>query len=199
MVFLHDLTMAEILSRIIAAFLFFGIGGGLFSGLLTLMGEPHAKHEGRLSFNPFTHVALSGVFMAIAFRAAWIAPMPIRRGGPLSLKPMSAAGITLLALCALVPLFDLARPLLLASLPRSLGYMALSEVDVLQNVLVGSVMIGVLPVQGMLMEQALPAVLPALETRYRRWQGFGLSAIAILFILGWMPDPKPLLDLLRLV
>lgn len=199
MVFLHNLTMAEIICRIVAALLFCGIAGGLMTTLLRLMGEPHAAQEGRLSFNPFTHVALSGVFLAIAFRAAWITPLPLRRGGARSVKPLLAAAITLGALCALVPLLDLARPALLSGLPRSIGYMALSEVDVLQRVLVGSAMIGALPVPGMLLGQALPAAFPALEKRYRRWQGFGMAGVAILFILGWMPDPAPLLDLLRLV
>lgn len=191
--------MAEILCRIVAALLFFGVTGGLFAMLLTLMGERRPAQEGRLSFNPFTHVALSAVFLAIAFRAAWILPMTIRKDAGRSLKPMLAAALTLAALCALVPLLDLARPAILAALPRTLGYMALAEVDVLQRVLVGSAMIGVLPVPGMLMGQALPSALPGLEKRYRRWQGFGMSAVAILFILGWVPDPAPLLDLLRLV
>lgn len=199
MVFLHNLTMAEILCRIVAALLFSGLCGGILVSVLRMMGDRHAVHEGRWSFNPFTHVALSGVFLAIAFRAAWMAPLPARRGGERSLKPLLAVLITLGALCALVPLLDLARPVVHAALPRSLGYMVLAEIEVLQRVLAGSVMIGLLPVPGMLMGQALTSAFPQLEKRYRRWQGFGMAGIAILFILDWMPETAPLLALLRLV
>ncbi|RRH70307.1 hypothetical protein [Falsigemmobacter faecalis] len=200
MVFLHNLTMAEILSRIVAAFLFSGLAGGLTAVFMRLLGEPAARHAGRLSASPFRHVSLSGIFLAIAFRACWFLPLPVtptkglRRFGPVLAVPGAMA-----VMLALVPVLDLLRSPLHAVLPRGPGYMVLAEIDTLQIVIVNSVVLGLLPLPGLWLGTVVPTVLPHLEKRWRKSTGIGLSLAAVLLILGWFPDLRPLLNALRLV
>ncbi len=66
MVFLYNLTLPEIVLRIVAVLIHAGLQGGILAVLLTLLGDHRAREEGRLSFNPFRHVLLSGIFLGIA-------------------------------------------------------------------------------------------------------------------------------------
>ena len=190
--------MGQILSRIVAAILLSGLVGGLLTALLTAFGDRQAKYEGRLTANPFAHVTLSGIFLAIAFQATWFLRVPVTFKER-SLKPLAAVLVVLSIMLALVPVLDLFRPYLHAGLPRTLGYMALNEIDELQVMLVNSATIGILPIPGMLMGMAMPAILPSLEKRYRKWVGFGFSGVAVIMILGWFPNLKPLVEALRLI
>lgn len=198
MVFLHNLTMAEILSRIVAAFLFSGLAAGLTAGFLTLLREPAARHAGRLTASPFRHVSLSGIFLAIAFRTSWFMPLPLN-AGTRRVGPVLAVIGAMAVMLALIPVLDLLRSPLHAALPRSLGYMVLAGIDTLQIVTVNSVVLGLLPLPGLWLGTMLPALLPGLEKRWRKGTGIGLSIAAVLIILGWFPDLRPLLNALRLV
>lgn len=204
MVFLYDLTMPEILRRILAALLHAGLQGGLLAAFLWLGGDRVAKDEGRLTLNPFRHLALSGVFLCVAFRISWIQALPLGPTiGPVPaaarLRPLLAVLASLAVLLALVPLLDLARAPLHQLLPRSAGYMVLASMDTLQHVLTGSVLLALLPLPGMLVGNALPALWPGLGKRWRRWQGLGMASAAILVILGWFPNVAALVAALRLI
>ena len=201
MVFLFDLTMPEILRRIIAALLYAGLQGGLLALLLSLTGDRRPRDEGQLTLNPFRHVLLSGIFMAIAFRTSWIAPIAISQAQNRRqrLRPLAAVLSSFAVLLALVPLLDMARPWLHAVLPMGAGYLVLATIETLQFMLVGAVCIGLLPLPGMLLGNALPPVFPAIAKPYRKWQGLGLAAVAIIMVLGWFPDISPLVRALRIV
>lgn len=200
MVFLFDLTMPEILRRIIAALIYAGLQGGVLAALLTLLGDRRPRDERRLSFSPFNHVLLSGIFMAIAFRASWIAPLPFGAAqGWRRLRPLLAVLISFALLLGLVPLLDMARPWLHDVLPMGPGYLVLATIETLQFVLVGSVCLGLLPLPGILLGTALPPIFPALAKRYRKMQGIGMAVAAIIVILGWFPDISPLVRALRIV
>lgn len=190
--------MAEILSRIVAAFLFSGLAAGLTAGFLTLLKEPAARHAGRLTASPFRHVSLSGIFLAIAFRTSCFMPLPLS-AGTRRFGPVLAVIGAMTVMLALVPVLDLLRSPLHAVLPRSLGYMVLAGIDTLQIVTVNSVVLGLLPLPGLWLGTMLPALLPRLEKRWRKGTGIGLSLAAVLLILGWFPDLRPLLNALRLV
>lgn len=201
MVFLYDLTMPEILRRILAALIHAGLQGGILALLLRLMGDRRASDEGRAGFGPFRHVLLSGIFLAIAFRMSWIEPL---RFGPATrawsrLRPLVAVLSSFAVLLALVPVLDLARLPLMEALPRTAGYMALATIETLQFTLVGSVALGLLPLPGLLLGTALPALWPALEKRYRKLAGIGMALAAMLVVLGWFPDVAPLVRALKLV
>lgn len=199
MVFLHNLTMADIMLRILAALLFAALAGGLTALLLRAMGDRQGGWDGRLTANPFAHVTLSGIFLAIAFRTSWIAPVPLERAGGRRLVPVLAVLGAMALMLALIPGLDLLRISLHAALPRTMGTFVLAEIDTLQLVILQSVVLGLLPLPGMWLGGMLPALLPGLEKRWRKGAGIGLSLAAILLILGWFPDLRPVLEMLRRV
>lgn len=196
MVFLYDLTMPEILRRIIAALIHAGLHGVMLAAILWVLGDQTARREGLMTPNPFRHVRLSGIFLSIAFTINWIVPPPF---APSRWRPLMAVLISLAVLLALVPLLDLARAPLHQMLPRGPGYMTLATIDTLQSVLVGSATIALLPLPGLLVGSTLPAMIPGLSRRWRKWQGLGLALAAIIVILGWFPDLSPVMQALRLV
>lgn len=198
MVFLYNLTMPEIVIRVIAALIFAGLHGALWGSLLQALGDRTPAEQGRLSINPFNHIALSGIFMAIMFRTSWISPLPQHRQSPWW-RPLLAVVLCLGIELMLVPLLDLARPLLHENLNRASGEMALLLVEALQNILVGAVVINLLPLPGLAMGAAVPAIFPALAKRYRKSVGLGMAAAAILLILGWFPDLRPMVRWLQLI
>lgn len=198
MVFLYNLTMADIVTRILAALIYAGLQGGLIAGFLRLMGDRSAQEQGRLTLNPFSHVTLSGLFLAIAFRASWITPMPHAKAGP-RLRPLFAVLLSFGVMIALVPVLDLLRLPLHENLTRGAGYLVLVTITALQYLLVGAVAINLLPLPGMALGNALPAIFPSLAKRYRKSAGLGMAAVAILLILGWYPDVSPLVKALLLV
>lgn len=201
MVFLYDLTMPEILRRIVAALIHAGLQGGLLALLLTLMGDPAPCRAGDLTANPFRHLRLSGVLLCLGFRLGWIrAPgFAAAPAGWWRWRASIAVLLSLGLLLALVPVLDLARAPLHRALPMAAGYRVLASIDTLQAVLVGSVLLALLPLPGLLLGETLPVLFPGLARRWRRWQGLGLAAAAVLVVLGWFPDPGPLLAALRLV
>lgn len=198
MVFLYNLTMPEIVTRVLAALIFAGLHGMLWAGLLRILGDRTPVEQGRLSINPFNHVALSGIFMAIMFRVSWIAPVPQDRQSPWW-RPLLAVVLCLGLELLLVPLLDLARPVLHENLSRAPGELSLILVEALQNILVGAVVINLLPLPGLAMGSAVPPIFPALAKRYRKSVGLGMAAAAILLILGWFPDLRPVVRWLQLV
>lgn len=198
MVFLYDLTMAEIMRRIIAVILYAGLQGGIFALLLTLLGERRVSEEGRLTAQPFAHLSLGGIFLGLVFRTTWTDPMPITpaRG---NIKPLLALLLTVGGLMAVIPLLDLARSPLHAALPRSLGYMVLAQIETLQIVILASAVFALLPLPGLPLGTTLPAIFPTLAKPFRKWAGMGMAAAAILLVLGWWPDLSPVMERLRLV
>lgn len=198
MVFLHNLTMADIMLRILAALLFAALAGGLTALLLRLLGDRQGGWDGRLTASPFAHVTLSGIFLAIAFRTSWIAPLPLERGRRSLVPVLAVLGAMALSLL-MIPGLDLLRVPLQAALPRTMGNFALAEINTLQLVILQSVVLGLLPLPGMWLGGMLPALLPGLEKRWRKGAGIGMSLAAILLILGWFPDLRPVLEMLRRV
>ena len=201
MAFLDDLTLSEILRRILAVLIYSGLQGGILAVLLMLMGDPRPREQGRLSFNPFRHVLLSGIFLGIAFRMSWIEPFAFApaRNRAARWRPLVAVLLSFALLLACVPLLDLARVPLHAALPRTIGYFTLASIETLQITLVGSVALGFLPLPGVLIGTTLPSLFPVLAKRYRKLAPIGMAAAAILIILGWFPDVMSLVKALRLV
>ncbi|AXC50603.1 hypothetical protein DRW48_13725 [Paracoccus suum] len=201
MVFLYDLTMSQIILRIVAALFYACLQGFLLAAILTLTGDPRPRQQGWLTLNPFRHLLVSGVFLTIAFQASWVQPPPYSPARTWfgRLRPLATILVSFALLLALVPLLDLARAPLHQMLPRTGGYAVLASIDTLQRVIIGAIAIGVLPFPGLLAGWALLAIFPRLAKRWRKLSGIGMAAAAILLVLGWFPDIKPLLAALRLV
>jgi hypothetical protein len=202
MSFLNDLTLGQIVSRIAAFLIYSALQGGLLSFLARLFGDLKPTHDGRLTFNPFSHLALSGLFMAVLFRMGWIRPLRFNgktvRGGRLGLVAIAVLGLAGMILA--IPLLDLARPAIQAVFPQTAGYAALNLIQQFQEITLASTMLNILPLPGLIGAAFLQAIWPHAEPRIRRLEPLFIALLIIILVLGWMPDPIPvMLPLLSLV
>lgn len=195
MSFLNDLTMGEIVSRIAAFLLYCALQGGLLSLLARLFGDSKPAYDGRFTLNPFAHLALSGLFMAVLFRMGWIRPMRFNlaaiRGGRLGLAAIALLG--LLGMILTIPLLDLTRPLIQAALPQTGGYAVLNIIQQFQEITLASTVFNVLPLPGVIGAAFIQAIWPQAEPRVRRLEPLVIAALIVIFVLGWMPNPIPVL------
>lgn len=186
---LRELSMGEIVSRLIAAILYAGIQGLLLAGLARLFGDQRPTHDGRLTPNPFVHLSVWGAIMAGLFGMSWIRTIwfdaKANRLGRWGIVLVVVLGLA--AMVALVPLLDLLRgPALL--LPRTGGYAVLYVLGQLQAVAIASTALNLLPVPGLIGGSVLQAIWPQAERRLRRLQPFGLALIIVAIVAGWLPN-----------
>lgn len=186
---LRELSMGEIVSRLIAAILYAGIQGLLLAGLARLFGDQRPAHDGRLTPNPFVHLSVWGAIMAGLFGMSWIRTIwfdaKANRLGRWGIVLVVVLGLA--AMVALVPLLDLLRgPALL--LPRTGGYAVLYVLGQLQAVAIASTALNLLPVPGLIGGSVLQAIWPNAERRLRRLEPFGLALIIVAIVAGWLPN-----------
>lgn len=186
---LRELSMGEIVSRLIAAILYAGIQGLLLAGLARLFGDQRPTHDGRLTPNPFVHLSVWGAIMAGLFGMSWIRTIwfdaKANRLGRWGIVLVVVLGLA--AMVALVPLLDLLRgPALL--LPRTGGYAVLYVLGQLQAVAIASTALNLLPVPGLIGGSVLQAIWPQAERRLRRLEPFGLALIIVAIVAGWLPN-----------
>lgn len=190
MAVLNDLTMQQILARIMGCLIFCALHGGLLAGISALFGNRQPLWDGRLSLNPFQHLPLPALFMSILFHSAWIRPMRIdpaaTKGGRLALPLIAllALGLTLLA----IPLFDLLRSLAVDHLPPAGGFAAIECLTEAQRIILASVLLNLLPLPVLTGRLFLIALAPQLQKRLTRLEGPATALIVIALIAGWWPD-----------
>jgi hypothetical protein len=189
MSFLRELSIAEIVSRLAAALLYAGTQGQLLAGLARLMGDRKPQYDGRLTPSPFAHVAAWGMLMAALFAMSWIRPMRFDpqanrfgRWGIVFIVVFGLAGTLVL-----VPALDLLRPLALY-LPRTGSYAVLIVLEALQKIIVGSTLLNLLPVPGLIAGSMLWAAWPAHDRRLRRWEPIALALVGASIIAGLLPN-----------
>ncbi|RDE10067.1 hypothetical protein [Pelagibacterium lacus] len=195
---LHDLTMGAIVSRIAGMLIFVALHGGMLALMARLLGSAMPEKEGRLTASPLAHLSLWGLAMAVLFRAGWARPAHIDpaqlRGGRPALVAIAVAA--LLISLALVPLLDLARPWIAASMPRTAGYAVLTVIVAVQDISLLSVAINALPLPGLTGGLVLVALFPDRARLWRRLEIPVLAAIVILMVAGVLV-PDRLLPILR--
>ena len=186
---LRELSMGEIVSRLVAALLYAGIQGLLLAGFARLLGDRRPAHEGRLTPNPFVHLSVWGAMMAALFGMSWIRTVwfdaktnRLGRWGIVLVVFLGLAGMV-----ALVPALDLLRRAALL-LPRTGGYAVLYVLGQLQSVAIASTVLNLLPVPGLIGGGVLQAIWPRSERRLRRLEPFGLALVIVAIVAGWMPN-----------
>ncbi|WP_116652978.1 hypothetical protein [Pelagibacterium sediminicola] len=194
---LHDITMVDIVSRIAAMLIFVMVHGGVLALLARLLGSFAPERAQRLTLNPFAHLSLWGLAMAVLFRTGWIRPLHIDpaelRGGRASLALIALAAI--LVSLALVPLLDLVRPLVAAGLPRTAGYAVLMVIITLQEVSLLSALLAALPFPGLTGGLLLVALFPGKAKLFKKLENPVLAALVICLIAGLI-TPERLLPVL---
>jgi len=195
MSFLNDLTVGEIVARIGAFLIYSLVQSGLLIGLARLFGDRRPGREGRGSISPLVHLSLSGLAMATLFRMGWIRPLRFdveaNKGGRIGLVLVAVLGLA--GMIVFVALLDYLRPVIQTNLPQTGGYVVLNVVVQLQQITIGTVVLNILPVPGLIGAAFLQAAWPKAEPRMRRLEPYFTAALVVLLILGWIPNPMPTL------
>ena len=196
---LNDLTMQLLLSRIAGLLLFVAIHGGILAAMATIMGAKGPSRDGRLTLNPFAHLSMPGLAMAILFRSGWSRPMHIAyeelRGGRITMIIIAIAALAFSLL--MVPLIDLLRPLIASEPPRTAGYTVIQAIVAFQEITLASVALNALPLPGLTAGLVLQALLPATQTkRFYRMEVPVAALLVICLVAGWLPDPLPMMRLI---
>lgn len=192
MSFLRELSMAEIVSRLAAMLIYAGLQGGLLAVLSLWLGDRRPQHEGRLSINPFNHLTAWGAFSAALFglswiRSIWFDPAANRFGRPGAVVVLV---LGLAGMAALVPVVDMLRPLALL-LPTTGGYAVLSVLSQLQLIALGSAVLNLLPIPGLVGGGVWQIILPDQERRLRRLEPICMAVLIAAIVAGLLPNPAP--------
>src|SRR5215472_5547498 len=134
------------------------------------MGDQGPRHDGRLSFNPVTHLDVIGTASGVLFAVGWIRPIAI---DPVQLRLGRVALIVVVAGGAAATLFSalvlrLLRPLLLPLLPDTASVTAFA-------------LINILPLPPLTGAHLLAAAVPAwnkLNSRIAPYAGLVLAPVA---------------------
>jgi Zn-dependent protease len=142
-----DLTLQIVILRLVAYAFIATVHGLAVAAVTVAAGDPGPRHDGRLSFNPLTHLNLVGAASGVLFAVGWMEPLavdPARlRYGRLALALVVAAGTaaTLAAAAAL----RLVRPFILPLLPDTASATAFALIEITGELSVWFALVNVLP------------------------------------------------------
>lgn len=156
-----------------------------------VLGDPTAKHAGRLSFDPIRHLDPIGTLCLLFFHVGWAKPVPVNPGNfkhpRRDIALVSLAGPISNFLLALIALF-LYYPLRLAQLP-----VVMTIALMLYTIAVISIGLGVfnlIPVPPLDGSKILLAFLPRkYEWKFAQYQQYIQFALLILLLLGVLNTP----------
>jgi Zn-dependent protease len=174
--------------------IFVALQGGLLAAVALAMGDRRPRHEGRLTVNPLDHVAAWGALVAALFAMSWVRTVWFdsheNRLGRVGVVLVALAG--LVGMAALVPLIDLLRPLA-PLLPPTGAQAVLLVLGQLQTIALGSALLNLLPVPGLVGGSVWQAAYPDQERRLRRLEPICMAVVIAAIVAGLLPNPAPLL------
>lgn len=188
---LQDITIGAFVSRLVAMVLYSGVLGLLLAILARLLGDPRPKFDGRLTLNPFAHMAPSGVLLATLFGMGWIRPMRYdgskNRWGKPGVLLVLLGGL-LLSLLTL-PLVDILRRVLVDLLPLSIANIVIYVLMHYQQIAVGTAALNLLPLPGLVCGAIWPVLRPDREKRIMRKEPVMLAVVAAAIVAGFISNP----------
>ena len=101
---MQDITLATLLTRIVALFVILAVYGLVLSWAAARMGDPGPAEDGRMTFNPFAHLDILGAIAFLIFGMGWMRPLSVDPG---TLR-WNAAGLLPVLLCGFLSLLLLA-------------------------------------------------------------------------------------------
>lgn len=72
---LPEITMQQVVLRVLALVVIVGVHGFALAGLARLAGDRGPAHDGRLSLNPMSHLDLLGSLALVLYQLGWIRPV----------------------------------------------------------------------------------------------------------------------------
>ncbi|WP_011582205.1 MULTISPECIES: hypothetical protein [Chelativorans] len=192
---LRDLTIGALVSRLIAMLLLAALLGGLMALLAWLSGDRRPQFEGRLTLNPFAHLAVGGTLVAAVFGMGWIRPMRFNtatnRLGAVGTMLTPVAALILVALT--IPLVDSLRSLAVSVLPRTTGYAVIYALSQYQQIALGSCLLNLVPIPGLACGAIWTVLWPNRERRIALFEPVALGVLAAGIVAGLISSPARLL------
>ncbi|RUT31058.1 hypothetical protein EMQ25_09265 [Arsenicitalea aurantiaca] len=182
---MFDLSLAQVLVRIVAFIVLTGVHGVLIAGLARLLGDRGPAYDGRLTPNPFTHLDIIGLVAAVVTRTGWIRPLSV---DPAQLKGgrFGLLAIVLLALLLTIGFGAIAlglRTPTLQIMPLTYANYVLLVLNAIAEMSVWFALFNLIPLPPLTGGLILLAIAPwvhAVVLRHAMWVGLGLAAIMLL-------------------
>ena len=178
-----DLTLQQLVLRLIAYVFIAAVHGLAVAAIAIAMGDQGPRYDGRLRFNPVTHLDIIGTASGVLFSVGWIRPIAIDpvqlRLGRVGLVIVVAAGAAATLLSALA--LRLVRPFLLPLLPDTASVTAFALIEVVGELSVWFALINILPLPPLTGAHLLVAAAPACEKligRIAPYAGLVLALVA---------------------
>ena len=178
-----DLTLQQLVLRLIAYVFIAAVHGLAVAAVAIAMGDQGPRYDGRLRFNPVTHLDIIGTASGVLFSVGWIRPIAIDpvqlRLGRVGLVIVVAAGAAATLLSALA--LRLVRPFLLPLLPDTASVTAFALIEVVGELSVWFALINILPLPPLTGAHLLVAAAPACEKligRIAPYAGLVLALVA---------------------
>jgi Zn-dependent protease len=178
-----DLTLQQLVLRLIAYVFIAAVHGLAVAAVAIAMGDQGPRYDGRLRFNPVTHLDIIGTASGVLFSVGWIRPIAIDpvqlRLGRVGLVIVVAAGAAATLLSALA--LRLVRPFLLPFLPDTASVTAFALIEVVGELSVWFALINILPLPPLTGAHLLVAVAPVCEKligRIAPYAGLVLALVA---------------------
>lgn len=181
-----DLTLQQLLFRLLALLLVAAVHGWTLAAAAGLMGDDGPRHDGRRTLDPFAHLSLLGSLCGVLFGLGWIKPLVLDhdrlRAGRKGSAIVALAGLAaVLGLAAAAPL--LRQPVLLAA-SGNLPLQAVVLLETVGSLALGFTLLNLVPLPPLTGAHILAALAPGLERRLRRLEKALAPALAILLASG---------------
>lgn len=183
---LNDLTLSQLLTRLVAFLFITALHGFVLAGMARLLGDQTPHYTGRFTLNPFANLSMLGLLMAMLFQLGWIMPMRISseklRFGRWGL--IISLTVSLLVVVAVVPLLWPLRSLAITALPRTAGLTALQVLGTAQDLAIWFVAFNILPFPPLSGGLILTAIWPPAGPAIQRHGKLIEAAMVVIVVVG---------------
>jgi Zn-dependent protease len=178
-----DLTLQQLVLRLVAYVFIAAVHGLAVAGAAVAMGDQGPRYDGRLRFNPMTHLDIIGTASGVMFSIGWIRPIAIdpfeMRLGRAGLAIVVAAGAAATLLSAIA--LRLVRPFLVLWLPDTASVTAFALIEVIGELSAWFALINILPLPPLTGAHLLAVATPAghkVIARIAPYAGVALALVA---------------------
>jgi Zn-dependent protease len=181
-----DLTLQQLVLRLVAYVLIAAVHGLAVAAAAVAMGDQGPRYDGRLRFNPVTHLDVIGTASGVLFLVGWIRPIAIdpieMRLGRVGLVVVVAAGAA--ATLASAVALRLVRPFLLSLLPDTAAATTFAFIEVVGELSMWFALINILPLPPLTGAHLIVAAVPGWEKVIPRIAPYAGLALALLAATG---------------
>jgi Zn-dependent protease len=183
---LIDFSLPQLVLRLCALLFIVAVHGLAVAGTAVALGDPRARQDGRLTFNPFAHLDILGGISAVLFSVGWIRPIAVDpaelRPGRAGLALVVIAGAAATSLSALA--LRLVRPIILPLLPDTASAAAFALVETTGQLSLWFALFNVLPVPCLTGSHLLMIAMPRWNDAIRKLQPYVAVLLAVLAATG---------------